>query len=359
MAKPANNQQTRARARSGRVSSSVITLAHGGGGKAMRDLIDDVFAGTFANPALAPLEDQARFMLTDLAGQGDRLAFTTDSYVVDPLFFPGGNIGELSVNGTVNDLAVCGARPLYLSCAFVIEEGFAVAELRRIVESMQAAASRAGVAIVTGDTKVVNRGAVDKLFITTSGIGVVPVGVDIAAVNARPGDKVLVNGYIGDHGAAILAARDDLALDVPVQSDCQPLHGLVQALLAACPEVHCLRDATRGGVATVVNEFAQAASVCVYLDEDRIPVRDVVRGVSEILGLDPMYFANEGKLVALVPAAHAQTALEAMRAHPAGIDAAIIGEVTEDPQDSVIMRTRFGGQRIVDMLVGEQLPRIC
>lgn len=352
--------EPRMRRRSGKLRGETITLAHGSGGKAMRDLIDDVFVGTFANPALAPLEDQARFALADLAAHGDRLAFTTDTYVVDPLFFPGGDIGELAVNGTINDLAVSGARPLHLSCGMVIEEGFAVADLRRIAASMQAAAARAKVAIVTGDTKVVPRGAVDKLFINTSGIGVIPAGIDIAAVRAQPGDKVLVNGCIGDHGVAILAARDDLALEVPIASDTQPLHGLIAALLQACPGgVHSLRDATRGGIATVLNEFAQSASVCIHLEEPSIPVREPVRGVSEILGLDPLYYANEGKLVALVAPAHADAALAAMRAHPAGRDAAIIGEVGESPRGSVVMHTAFGGERIVDMLVGEQLPRIC
>jgi hydrogenase expression/formation protein HypE len=342
-----------------KVSGTLVTMAHGGGGKAMRDLVQDVFVSTFANPMLATLEDQARIELAQLATHGNRLAFTTDSYVVDPLFFPGGDIGGLSVNGTINDLAVCGARPLYLSCAVVIEEGFAIAELRRVAASMQSAAQQAGVTIVTGDTKVVNRGAADKLFITTTGIGVIPRGLDIAATRARAGDKILVNGYIGDHGAAILAARGDLALHAPVQSDCQPLQELIQTVLRACPDVHCLRDATRGGIATVLNEFAQTAGVAVRLDEASLPVREVVRGVSEILGLDPLYFANEGKLVALVPAEHAQAALAAMRAHPAGTQAAIIGEVGAAPCGLVIMQTRFGGERIVDMLVGEQLPRIC
>ncbi len=352
-------QEPRIRQRSGKFRGDTITLAHGGGGKAMRDLIDDVFVSAFDNPALASLEDQARFELADLARIGDRLAFTTDSYVVDPLFFPGGDIGALAVNGTVNDLAVSGARPLYLSCGIILEEGFPVADLRRIAASMQAAATEAGVQIVTGDTKVVQRGAADKLFINTSGVGVIPTGVHIAADRARPGDKVLINGHIGDHGVAILAARDDLALDVPIESDCCSLHGLIQSLLAACPDVHCLRDATRGGIATVLNEFALAADVCINLDEPTIPVREAVRGVSEILGLDPLYFANEGKLVALVPAAQADAALAAMRAHPAGRDAAIIGEVGDKPRGTVIMHTAFGGERIVDMLVGEQLPRIC
>ncbi|GAA0633612.1 hydrogenase expression/formation protein HypE [Halomonas beimenensis] len=336
-----------------------MTLAHGSGGKAMRDLVDDVFVAAFDNPALAPLEDQARFALADLARDGDRLAFTTDSYVVDPLFFPGGDIGELAVNGTVNDLAVSGARPRFLSCAVILEEGFPVADLRRIAASMQRAAAAAGVAIVTGDTKVVPRGGADKLFLTTSGVGVIPAGVQIAATRARPGDRVLVNGCIGDHGVAILAARDDLALEVPVTSDTRPLNGLIDALREACPDVHCLRDATRGGLATVLNEFARAAGIGVHLDEAALPVRETVKGVSEILGLDPLYYANEGLLAAVVPPDRAEAALAAMRAHPAGRDAALIGEIDSAPAGRVILHTGFGGGRIVDMLVGEQLPRIC
>jgi len=351
--------EPRIRQRSGRISCDTITLAHGGGGKAMRDLIEDVFCGAFANPILATLEDQARVPLAELAKWGNRLAFTTDSYVVHPLFFPGGDIGELAVNGTVNDLAVSGARPLYLSCSVILEEGFPVADLRRIVASMRRAAQAAGVHIVTGDTKVVERGAADKLFINTTGIGVIPAGVDIAVTRARPGDKILVNGYIGDHGVAILAAREDLGLTVPIESDTQPLNGLIETLLMACPSVHCLRDATRGGIATVLNEFAQSADLCINLNESTIPVREAVRGLSETLGLDPLYFANEGRLVALVPADCAAAALAAMRAHPAGTHAAIIGEVSDGPKGSVIMHTAFGGERIVDMLVGEQLPRIC
>lgn len=359
MSEPAPATEQRLRQRSGKVRGDSITLAHGSGGKAMRDLVDDVFVGAYGNPSLAPLEDQARFNLTDLARGGDRLAFTTDSFVVDPLFFPGGNIGELAVNGTVNDLAVSGAQPLYLSCGVILEEGFPVADLRRIADSMHAAAEAAGVQIVTGDTKVVHRGAADKLFVNTSGVGVIPAGVEIRADLARPGDKILVSGYIGDHGVAILAARDDLALEVPLGSDTQPLNGLARTLLAACPDVHCLRDATRGGIATVLNEFAQSADVCVNLDEPTIPVREPVKGVSEILGLDPLYFANEGKLVAVVAGDRADTALAAMREHPAGRDAAIVGEIGEGPKGTVIMHTGFGGERIVDMLVGEQLPRIC
>lgn len=345
--------------RRGRLTAQTITLAHGGGGKAMRDLINDVFVSRFDNAWLSPLEDQARLSLADLATHGDRLAFTTDSYVVDPLFFPGGDIGSLAVHGTINDLAMSGAMPLYLSCAVIIEEGLAVETLRRVADSLQTAAAAAGVFIVTGDTKVVQRGAADKLFINTAGIGVIPAGVELAATRARPGDRILVNARIGDHGAAVLGARGDLAFDAPIESDSKPLHTLVQAMLAACRDIRCLRDATRGGLATVVNEFAQASHVCIRLDEAAIPVHEAVRGVSEILGLDPLYFANEGVLVAVVPADAAEAVLAAMRAHPAGTQAADIGEVLEAPAETVLLATGFGGDRILDMLVGEQLPRIC
>lgn len=342
-----------------KVSLAKVNLSHGSGGKAMRDLIDDVFVGAFDNPALAPLEDQARFDLAALAAQGDRLAFTTDSYVIDPLVFPGGDIGTLAVCGTVNDLAVSGAKPLYLSCGAIIEEGFPVEDLRRLAASMRRAADVAGVSIVTGDTKVVQKGAADKLFINTAGVGVIPAGLDIAARRATAGDAILVNGLLGDHGAAILNARGDLALETPVDSDCRPLNGLVDTILAACSEVHCLRDATRGGLATVLNEFAEAAAVGIELEEDRLPIRETVKGFCEILGLDPLYLANEGKLVLVLPEAEAENALAAMRAHPAGREAAVVGRVTEGPTGRVVMNTLFGGQRVVDMLVGDQLPRIC
>jgi hydrogenase expression/formation protein HypE len=347
------------RRRSGKVRDTRVTLAHGGGGKAMRDLIDDVIVSSFGNELLAPLEDQARIELPALGVLGDRLAFTTDSYVVDPLFFPGGDIGSLAINGTVNDLAVSGARPLYLSCGFILEEGLDIEILRRVVNSMQAAASAAGVVIVTGDTKVVHRGAADRMFINTAGIGMIPHGLDIQARRAVPGDAVLLSGTIGDHGATVLKARGDLAFEAALQSDCQPLTGLITALLQACPDVHCLRDATRGGVATVLNEFAQAAQVGFLVQETAIPVREEVRGVCELLGLDPLYMANEGKLVAVVPAHGERAALAAMRAHPAGRDAALVGHVREGPAGSVVLSTVFGGERIVDMLVGDQLPRIC
>lgn len=336
-----------------------ITLAHGSGGKAMRNLIEDVFLGAFEHPLLAALEDQAVIPLAELAALGDRLAFTTDTYVVDPLFFPGGDIGTLAVAGTVNDLAMCGATPLYLSCGVVLEEGLPVQVLRRVVASMRDTAALAGVAVVTGDTKVVERGAADKLFVNTTGLGVVPHGVAISARNARPGDRILVNGCLGDHGVAILIARGQLALQSGIASDCAPLSALVAAMLAACPDLHCLRDATRGGVATVLNEFAQASQVGIRIDETALPLHEEVRGACEILGLDPLYLANEGKLVAVVAAADAQRVLAAMRAHPAGAQAAIIGEVTQAPQGTVILQTGFGGQRIIDLLVGEQLPRIC
>ncbi|MFM0593477.1 MULTISPECIES: hydrogenase expression/formation protein HypE [Paraburkholderia] len=346
-----------------RVNDVAVNLAHGSGGRAMRDLIEDVFVSAFDNPTLAALEDQAVFALADLAARGDRLAFTTDSYVVDPLFFPGGDIGTLAVSGTVNDLAVCGATPLYLSCAVVIEEGLAVDVLRRVAASMQRIALEAGVAIVTGDTKVVERGCADKLFVNTAGIGVVRRDVSISARNARPGDVVIVNGFLGDHGAAILVARQQLALDADIKSDCCPLNGLIAAMLDVCPRIHCLRDATRGGVATVLNEFAQSSRVRIRLDETALPLREPVQGACEILGLDPLYLANEGKLVAVVPADAAQQVLTAMRAHPAGREAAVIGTVEACDEGAeeglVVMQTTFGGQRIVDMLVGEQLPRIC
>ena len=341
-----------------KVSASRVSLAHGGGGKIMKDLIDDVFVRAFGAPD-GPLEDQARLDLAALTALGDRLAFTTDAYVVDPLVFPGGDIGTLAVNGTVNDLAVGGAVPRALSCAVVIEEGIEIELLRRVARSMAGAARRAGVSIVTGDTKVVGRGACDKLFITTTGVGAIPRGRELSVAAARPGDVVLVNGWLGDHGAAILGARGDLRLDSPVESDCAPLHELIEVLLAAAPGTRCLRDATRGGVATVLNEIAGASDAGIELDETRLPVRPAVRGFCEILGLDPLYLANEGKLVAIVPEAEAEAARAALAGHPLGHDAAAIGVVTDELRGRVTMHTLMGGHRIVDMLVGDQLPRIC
>ncbi len=343
----------------GQVNVPAVTLAHGGGGKAMKDLIDDVFIRAFAAAEPEALEDQARFRMEDLWVHGDRLAFTTDSFVVDPLFFPGGDIGKLAVFGTVNDLAVGGAKPLYLSCAVVIEEGMTLEELRRVSRSMAEAAQRAGVRFVTGDTKVVERGACDKLFVTTTGIGVIPPDIDLSASSIQPGDGILVNGLLGDHGAAILGARGDLALETEIISDCAPLNGLIEALLKAAPGTRCIRDATRGGVATVLNELAVASGVSIEIEEEATPLRPEVRGFCEILGLDPLYLANEGKIVIAAPPDQCEPALAALRAHPLGAQSSIIGYAGAGLAGRVTMLTGFGGRRIVDMLVGEQLPRIC
>ncbi len=333
-----------------------VTLAHGGGGKAMRDLIDAVFTSVFQPPGT---EDQARLMDAALQEPGARLAFTTDSYVVTPVEFPGGDIGKIAVCGTVNDLAVGGARPLWLSAAFILEEGCEVALLRRIVASMATEADRAGVRIVTGDTKVVERGKGDGVFITTSGIGVIPPGCDIGAARICPGDVAIVNGVLGDHGATILAARGDLALSVDLQSDCAGLGHLMQAALAAAPGITAARDCTRGGLASALNEMAAEAGLAIEIDEAALPCRPEVAGVCEILGLDPLYLANEGRLVLFCPADQAAAALAAMRALPEGAGAVAIGRAGTGHAGRVTLRTRFGGARVVDMLVGEQLPRIC
>lgn len=341
------------------VTGAKVTLAHGGGGSAMRDLIEEVFRAPFAGGAPTAAEDQARFDLTALSAQGDRLAFTTDSFVVDPLFFPGGDIGTLAVCGTINDLAVGGARPVALSCAVIIEEGLPLDTLRAVAASLATTAAAAGVPIVTGDTKVVARGACDKLFLTTTGIGVIRSGLQVGIDRVRPGDVLLVNGLLGDHGAAILNARGDLALDTEIASDCAALHGLIDDLITAAPGIRMMRDATRGGVAAVLNELAEASQVGVRIRETDLPMRPEVAGFCEILGLDPLYLANEGKLVAAVPADQAEAALSALRAHPLGQGSAIIGQATAERPGRVVMETRFGGARIVDMLVGDQLPRIC
>ncbi|ULG70825.1 hydrogenase expression/formation protein HypE [Marinobacterium sediminicola] len=334
-------------------------MAHGAGGRAMRCLIEEVFINVFGGEQLLRMEDQARLDMAQLSSLGDRLAYTTDSYVIDPLEFPGGNIGSLAVNGTVNDLAVGGARPLYLSCAFIIEEGIEVGLLRRIVEGMRDAALRAGVTVVTGDTKVVPRGKGDKVFINTSGIGVIEHGVNLHATQCQPGDKIIVSGSLGDHGATILQARGDLALEADLQSDCQPLHGLVQLMLAECPDIRAMRDATRGGIAAVLHEFATASGFAMRLHEEMLPVKPEVRGVCEILGLDALHFANEGRLVAVVPAKHAEALLRSMRQHPAGQDANIIGEVLDKAVARVQVATALGGERLLEMPDGELLPRIC
>ncbi|MEA5570079.1 hydrogenase expression/formation protein HypE [Calothrix sp. UHCC 0171] len=344
---------------SAKVRDKYITLAHGSGGKAMRDLIDDVFVTAFDNPILDSLEDQATFNISSLTQYGNKLAFSTDSYVVDPLFFPGSNIGELAINGTVNDLAVGGAKPLYLTCSVILEEGLAIETLRRVVTSMKVAATKAGIKIVTGDTKVVQRGAADKLFINTAGIGIVPDGVNISTQNIQPGDVVIINGEIGNHGTAILIARGELALESNIESDCQPLNDLVAKILEVCPHIQAMRDATRGGLATVLNEFALSANVGIRIHEIAIPVREQVKGVCEILGLDPLYLANEGKLVVVVKRESVDQVLSVMKSHPAGENSCVIGEIIDAPTGVVLLNAGFGAERIIDMLVGEQLPRIC
>jgi hydrogenase expression/formation protein HypE len=344
----------RARRRAAHLKDQHITLAHGSGGKATHTLIEAVFLEAFRNPYLEPLEDQAVLGL-----DGARLAFTTDSFVVSPLFFPGGNIGDLAVNGTVNDLAVSGARPLYLSAGFILEEGFPVEDLRRIVGTMARAAEAAGVQIVTGDTKVVQRGKADGLYVNTAGVGILERDVTLSAAAARPGDAVLVSGPIGDHGITIMLARGELDIESDIVSDTAPLHGLVDRLLEAAPGTRCLRDATRGGVATILNEVARASDVAIVVEEDAIPVRPEVRGACEILGIDPLYVACEGRLVAVVDGGEADAALEAMRSHPMGTEAALVGRVKDEPPALVLLRTGFGGTRIVDMLIGDPLPRIC
>ncbi len=324
----------------------------------MHELVEGLFLEYFRNPLLEALEDQAVFEIGG-NGRASRLAFTTDSYVVTPIFFPGGDIGSLAVYGAVNDLAMSGARPLYLSAGFIIEEGFPVADLRKVLQSMRDAAEEAGVQIVTGDTKVVQRGGADKLFINTAGIGVIEHGARISAANVRPGDKIILSGPMGDHGATIMIARGDLELETEIDSDVAPLWSLVETMLDTPTGIHAMRDPTRGGVATTLNEIALASEVCLKIDERALPVRDEVKGACEILGLDPLYIGNEGKLVALVAAEVADRIVERMRQHPLGREARVIGEAQAEPPGIVVLKTGFGGTRIVDMLAGEQLPRIC
>ncbi len=331
-----------------------IVLAHGGGGRLSQRLIQEIVLPQFCNDLLAPLHDGAI-----LSVGNSRIAFSTDSYVVSPLFFPGGDIGKLAIHGTVNDLAMCGARPLYLSVAFILEEGMPVEDFRRIVQSMREAADAAKVLLVTGDTKVVDRGKADKLFINVSGIGVVPGGVNIQPARATAGDKVIVSGPIAAHGIAILCVREGMEFESTLASDTAPLNGLVEAILETGADLHVLRDPTRGGVTSALTEIAQSACAGIRLDEAAIPINEEVKSVCEILGLDPLYVANEGKLLAIVPGEAAAAVLAAMRAHPLGRESAIIGEVTDDHPGFVMMKTRVGGTRVVDMLSGEQLPRIC
>ena len=332
-----------------------VLLAHGSGGKLSHDLIEKSFVSSLSNPILDRLDDSAVF---EISGSG-RLAFTTDSYVVSPIFFPGGDIGKLAVCGTVNDLSMSGATPLYLSLSFIIEEGLLITDLEKIVNSVHQAAIEAGIKIVTGDTKVVNRGGADKLFINTSGIGIVPPGVDISGANAQPGDKVIVSGTLGDHGIAVLSQREGLKFQVPVPSDCSPLNKLVAKMLETSANIHCLRDPTRGGLATTLNEFARQSRVGININEASIPVNRAVAGACELLGFDPLYVANEGKLVAVVTAADADKVLAKMRQNRYGHEATIIGEVVNEHPGRVVMKTRLGASRLVDVLVGELLPRIC
>jgi len=365
----------KARRRKHKFKDTQITLAHGSGGRAMHELIEGLFLDYLRNPLLEKLEDQAVFEISlscdGAAGSASnghgkaRMAFTTDSYVVDPIFFPGGDIGKLAINGTVNDLAMSGACPLYISAGFILEEGFPIEDLKRILASMRDAAAEAGVAVVTGDTKVVQKGSVDKLFINTSGVGVIESPVHLSASSAQVGDKVILSGTLGDHGTTIMIARGELELETDIESDCAPLNSLVQDMLdeagsvGAFASLHCLRDPTRGGAATTLNEIALSSEVCIEIDEDLIPVREEAKGACEILGLDPLYVANEGKLIAVVAADIAERLVTRMRQNVYGSEACIIGMVKEQPAGIVAMQTGFGGTRIVDMLVGEQLPRIC
>jgi hydrogenase expression/formation protein HypE len=330
-----------------------ILLAHGSGGKLSHELVEKNFLPFLANPALNKLDDSAIF---EASG---RLAFTTDSYVVNPIFFPGGDIGKLAVCGTVNDLAMNGAKPLYLSLSAIIEEGFPIGELERIMQSIKKAAEEAEVSIITGDTKVVNQGQADKLFITTSGVGIISPGVDISGANARAGDKVLLSGTIGDHGISIMSQREGLRFSMTLESDCSPLNKLVSQMLEVSSKIHCLRDPTRGGLATTLNEFARQSKVGIVVEEVKIPVKEEVKAACELLGLDPIYVANEGKMVAIIDPGNADRILARMKQNIYGRDAAIIGEITREHPGKVIMKTKLGPSRIVDMLSGELLPRIC
>jgi hydrogenase expression/formation protein HypE len=330
-----------------------ILLAHGSGGKLAHDLIVKNFVSALDNPLLAQMDDAAVFDVKH------RLAFTTDSYVVNPIFFPGGNIGKLAVCGTVNDLATSGSRPLYLSLALIIEEGLPLKDLKLVIDSIKTTAEEAGVKIVTGDTKVVNRGSADKLFINTSGIGIIPEGIMISGSNAHPGDKVLLSGTIGDHGIAVLSKREGISFETHLESDCAPLAGMVAEMLQASRNIHSLRDPTRGGLATTLNELAEQSKVGIRIEEAKIPVKDEVLGACEMLGFDPLYVANEGKMIAIVAAEDAEIILKAMQKHRYGKDAAVIGEVIADHPSRVVMKTLLGSSRIVDMLVGDLLPRIC
>lgn len=336
------------------MNHKTIQLAHGAGGKLSNDLIETLFFPRFSNETLASLEDQAV-----LNFPGERLSFSTDSFVVDPIFFPGGNIGDLAIHGTVNDISMCGAEPLFLSVGFILEEGFPIEDLHTILLHMEEAAKEAGVTIVTGDTKVVHKGSCDKCFINTSGIGILKHSEPFSARRIAVGDSILLSGTIGDHGMAIMTSREGLSFQSRVQSDTAPLNGIIKSMMAASNHIHALRDPTRGGVATTLNEFAKTSQLGMKIDEHSIPVKDEVKGACEILGIDPLYVANEGKLVAIVDSKDTHTILDAMKAHPYGKDACIIGEVVHEHPGMVTLKTGLGVERIVDMPIGEQLPRIC
>jgi hydrogenase expression/formation protein HypE len=331
-----------------------ILLAHGSGGKLSHDLIKQIFLPRFLNPFLEPLDDSAK--ITNRPGP---VAFTTDSYVVSPLFFPGGDIGKLAVCGTVNDLSMIGAIPSYLSLSFIIEEGFSIELLKQIASSIHEAAEQAGVSIVTGDTKVVEHGAADRLFINTAGIGWIRPGINLSSINAKPGDKILLSGYLGDHEVTILSQREGFKFQGELRSDCAPLNDLVEKMLDACPSIRCMRDPTRGGLATSLNEIASMSNVGMVIEEEKVPVQESVRGICELLGLDPLYLANEGKLIAICPPNEAERLLEVMRNHPLGRQGEVIGKVTEENPKRVVLHTLIGGHRILDMLTGGQYPRIC
>lgn len=354
MTEQLRGSKTSARAAPPISSQTHVLLGHGSGGKLTSELIHKIFLPAFQNPFLAKLNDQAVFEV-----QGLRLAFTTDSFVVNPLFFPGGDIGKLAIYGTVNDLAVSGARPLYVSAAFILEEGFPLELLERIVASMHEACREANVLVVTGDTKVVNKGKGDGVFITTSGVGILEQDVNISADEARPGDRVLVSGAIGVHGIAIMAAREGIDFETELNSDTAPLVSPILEMLEESPNIHCLRDPTRGGVSSTLNEIAQASGVGIELDEAKIPIGEQVKGACEILGLDPLYVANEGKLIAVVAPQDSEKVLERLRRNRYGREAAVIGEVVADHPGMVLLRSTVGGRRIIPMLAGEQLPRIC
>jgi hydrogenase expression/formation protein HypE len=349
-----SEERSQARRRKAKLRDERITLVHGAGGKATRNLVEALFLEELGNPLLEPLGDSAL-----IEAGGTRLAFTTDAHIVQPLFFPGGDIGSLAVNGTVNDIAVSGARPLVLSAAFVLEEGLEVADLRRVVASMAEAAREAGVVVAAGDTKVVERGRGDGLTVTTAAIGLVDERVSLGAEKVRPGDKVIVSGTLGDHGMAVMIARGNLELEVEIASDSASIYPLAESLFALGEDLRWLRDPTRGGLATTLNELTEASGLCVVLDEKTLPVREQVAAACEILGLDPLYVANEGKLIAIVAPDRADEALALLRANPLGAEAQIVGEVEPEPAGLVLLQTTFGGSRVVDMLTGDPLPRIC